>query len=367
MATQPLQYTGESYREQWTQEWSRPQPYRRQEWDGGQQRWFSGATGSTEQLARALGWFSIALGLAQVAAPRTVAQWIGVNDSPDNQSVIRAVGLREIVSGIGILSQSRPSGWLKARVGGDVMDLALLGAALNADDTQQERVTMAMATVAGVAALDVYCAQQLSSQAMDGQQLGWQQRERGPRAIAPSVPAESGIRVEKSITINRPADEIYQFWRNFENLPRFMSHLESVEVLDEQRSHWRAKAPAGMTVGWDAEIIDDTPGERISWRSLEGADVPNAGSVQFKPATGGRGTVVHVQIEYKPPGGAIGAAIAKLFGQEPEQQVQADLRAFKQVMETGDVVRSEATVHGSHLAQRPAQPPKPEELERVQS
>jgi uncharacterized membrane protein len=169
------------------------------------------------------------------------------------------------------------------------------------------------------------------------------------------------------ITINRSANEIYAFWRDFENLPRFMSHLESVQETEGQRSHWKAKAPAGMTVEWDAEIIDDTPGERISWRSLEGADVPNAGSVRFKPATGGRGTVVTVEIEYQPPGGALGAAIAKLFGEEPQQQVSDDLRIFKQVMETGEVVRSDATIHGPHLAQRPAQPPKPKELERVLS
>jgi uncharacterized membrane protein len=166
-------------------------------------------------------------------------------------------------------------------------------------------------------------------------------------------------------TVNRPADEVYAFWRDFENLPRFMEHLESVQVTDEKRSHWRAKAPAGMTVAWDAEIIDDTPGERISWRSLEGSTVPNAGSVRFKPATGGRGTVITVEIEYQPPGGAIGATIAKLFGEEPEQQVSDDLRRFKQVIETGEIVRSSATIYGAHLKQRAAQPPKPKELERV--
>lgn len=326
-------------------------------------------SGNGEQLSRALGWFSIGLGLAQVVAPASVANLIGIRDDRDNQAVLRAVGLREITSGVGILSQRRPAGWVKARVGGDVMDLGLLSAALNSDDADQGRVAMALAAVAGITALDVLCAQQLNQeqQRSRGQQ-DWQiaDRQQQPvRAINPSVPAKRGIHVTEVITVNRSAHEIYQFWRNFENLPHFMRHLESVHVADELHSYWRAKAPAGMTVGWDAEIIDDTPGERISWRSLEGADVPNAGSVRFKPAPGDRGTVVTVQIEYMPPGGAIGAAIAKLFGEEPAQQVKDDLRLFKQVMETGEVVRSDATLQGPTAAQRPAQPPRAEELEGI--
>jgi uncharacterized membrane protein len=327
-------------------------------------------SGNGEQLSRALGWFSLGLGLAQVVAPSNVANLIGLRDDRDHQSILRAVGLREIASGVGILSQRRPAGWVKARVGGDLMDLGLLSAALNSDDADQGRVVMALAAVAGITVLDVLCTQQLSQdQQWNSGQQGWQveaQRQQQPvRAINPSVPAKRGIHVTETITINRSAEDIYQFWRNFENLPQFMRHLESVHVSDETHSYWRAKAPAGMTVGWDAEIIDDTPGERISWRSLEGADVPNAGSVRFKPATGNRGTVVTVQIEYMPPGGAIGAAIAKLFGEEPAQQVRDDLRLFKQVMETGEIVRSDATPQGPTAAQRPAQPVKAEELEGI--
>jgi uncharacterized membrane protein len=216
----------------------------------------------------------------------------------------------------------------------------------------------------------VLCSRQLSNQ-----QSGWQrtnhqrvehwQRDGINESNLVSVPHERGIRVEKYITINRSPAELYQFWRNFENLPRFMNHLESVQVFDERRSHWQAKAPLGMKVAWDAEIIDDTENERISWRSLEGADVSNAGSVHFKPATGGRGTVVAIKIEYDPPAGVIGATLAKLFGQEPGQQVQNDLRAFKQVMETGEVVRSDGSLKGAPIGQRVAQPPKQKQLEKV--
>lgn len=138
-----------------------------------------------------------------------------------------------------------------------------------------------------------------------------------------------------------------------------MKHLESVQVLSDQRSRWIATAPMNNTVEWEAEITDDRPDELIAWRSLEGADVENNGSVRFERATGGRGTIVRVEIDYNPPGGIIGAAVAKLFGEEPGQQVQSDLRRFKQLMETGEVVLSEGALYGTgKMAQRPGQPPE---------
>jgi len=151
-----------------------------------------------------------------------------------------------------------------------------------------------------------------------------------------SVKHGEGIKVEKSVTINKSPEELYQFWRNFENLPRVMSHLESVQVLDHNLSHWVAKAPAGMTVEWDAQIINEKENELIAWRSLEGATIQHAGSVQFKRAPGGRGTIVKVEINYSAPAGTVGAAIAKLFGEEPSVQAEEDLRRFKRLMETGE-------------------------------
>lgn len=147
--------------------------------------------------------------------------------------------------------------------------------------------------------------------------------------------ANRGVKVEKSITINKSPEELYRFWRNFENLPRFMDHLESVKTMGDKRSHWVAKAPAGTTVEWDAEIFNEKENEMIAWRSLEGADVDNVGSVHFRLAPGGRGTEIKVSLKYDPPGGVVGAAIAKLFGEEPSQQIEEDLRRLKQVMETG--------------------------------
>jgi uncharacterized membrane protein len=163
--------------------------------------------------------------------------------------------------------------------------------------------------------------------------------------------------------INRSPEEVYGFWRRLENLPRFMRHLESVQETGTGRSHWVAKAPAGSSVEWDAEITEDRPNELIAWRSLEGADVDNSGSVRFEPATGGRGTVVHVEMEYNPPGGVLGALVAKLFGEEPGQQAQESLRTLKQVMETGEIIVSDGTVWDNGLmTQRPAQPVSAEEL-----
>jgi uncharacterized membrane protein len=165
--------------------------------------------------------------------------------------------------------------------------------------------------------------------------------------------------VKATITVNRPASELYEFWHDFENLPRFMQHLEHVETLDSRRSHWVAKAPANRTVEWDAVITDDVPNERIAWRSVDGSQVSNSGVVRFVPAPGDRGTEIHVELSYDPPAGAAGALVAKLFGEEPGQQVRDDLRRFKQVVETGEVLLSDGSPEGvgsSIVRQHPSQP-----------
>ena len=160
---------------------------------------------------------------------------------------------------------------------------------------------------------------------------------------------ERGIHLEESYTINRTPWDLYSFWRNFENLPKFMHHLESVKVIDDRRSHWVAKAPAlaGGKVEWDAEIINDEPNALIAWRSLADADVDNAGSVRFVPGPEGRGTIVKVVIDYIPPAGRVGSWVASLFGEEPTIQVHEDLRRFKQLMETGEVPINEGQSRGS--------------------
>ena len=290
----------------------------------------SSLTENTQRLARGLGWFSIGLGVTELFAPQFIASISGVPKK--HTALIRLYGLREIAAGVGIFAQKRPAESMWSRVAGDALDLASLGAVLTSPDAKRGRIAFATAAVLGVTALDLVCAQQLS---------------RGDR----------GIHAHKSLIVNCSPDEAYSFWRSFSNLPRFMKHLESVHDSGEGRSHWVAKGPAGMTVEWDAEIIADRPGELITWHSLPGSDVSNAGAVIFEKAPGNRGTIVKVNLEYDPPAGVIGATVARLLGEEPNQQLDDDLRRFKQVMELGEVVVSEATLHGTgYLEQRPGQP-----------
>ena len=168
------------------------------------------------------------------------------------------------------------------------------------------------------------------------------------------------MQARTAVTIKRPVEEVYAFWRDFTNLPSFMNHLQSVEPTGGGRTHWTASAPAGATVDWEAEITEDRPNQRIAWASLAGSKVENSGSVSFTPAPGGDGTEVRVELSYDPPGGVLGKVVAKLFGEEPQQQISDDLRRLKQVLETGEVVRSEGSPEGTRtgrlLKQRPAEP-----------
>ncbi len=159
-----------------------------------------------------------------------------------------------------------------------------------------------------------------------------------------------GTHVEVSYSIQKPRHELYAFWRDFTNLPKFMQHLQSVTVQGGTRSHWVTSAPGGGTVSWDADVINDVPDELIAWHSLAGGDVDNAGSVRFRDGPAGRGTEVKVSMTYVPPGGRVGAAIAKLFGKSGESEVREDLRRFKQLMEAGEVATIDGQSHGSRSA-----------------
>lgn len=149
--------------------------------------------------------------------------------------------------------------------------------------------------------------------------------------------------VGRSVTINRPREDLYAYWRDFAKLPTFMDNVERVDVLDALRSHWVVKAPGGKTVEWDAVITHDHPGESIAWASAEGADVPNSGRIDFADAPGGRGTQVTATIIYDPPAGLVGKLVAKIFQREPAIQARRDLRRFKQLMETGEIATAART------------------------
>jgi uncharacterized membrane protein len=295
------------------------------------------SSASAKRLAKGLGWFSVGLGLAELLAPRAIASISGVSNK--HTGLIRLYGLRELASGVAIFSQEKPTEAVWSRVAGDAIDLVSLGVACTAPDAKRGRVTFATANVLAVTALDVICAMQLSN-------------------------GKQGIHANASCVVNRPLEEVYHFWRDFQNLPRFMRHLESVKEIGEGRSRWKAKGPAGMDVEWEAMIVADVPGEVITWRSLENSDVDNAGAVRFEQAPGGRGTIVKVNFEYNPIAGVLGATVAKLFGEEPNQQLDDDLRRFKQVLEVGEVVVSDATLLGTgYMEQRPGRPADASELE----
>ncbi|MGK4008112.1 SRPBCC family protein [Sorangium sp. So ce1036] len=172
--------------------------------------------------------------------------------------------------------------------------------------------------------------------------------QRAARLLGARPPAAT--RVSRGVTIARPADELYRFFRDFENLPRFMEHLTRVEVIDDRRSRWTARAPGGGSVSWRAEILEDRENELIAWRSREPADIENAGAVRFTPAPGGRGTEVHVTLDYGAPAGALGRVVAKVFGEEPDQQLGDDLRRFKQLMEAGEIPTIEGQPSGRRAA-----------------
>ena len=167
------------------------------------------------------------------------------------------------------------------------------------------------------------------------------------------APVARDVHVEKAIAIDKSPEELFTFWREFENLPRFMTHLESVTCTGLNRSHWVAQGPGGKSVEWDAEIYNEKPNELMAWRSLEGADVVNAGSVRFTPL-GARGTEVKVVLNYNVPGGKVSALLAKLFGREPGQMIAADLRRLKQIMETGEAATTEGQPSGRDPQARPA-------------
>ncbi len=175
---------------------------------------------------------------------------------------------------------------------------------------------------------------------------------KGLRAL---VPHQLGIRVERSIAVYRPVDEVYRFFRNFKNFSRFMAHVNDVREIDDTHSHWFVKGPGGMELEWDAEIIGDQPNELISWRSIGSPDVESAGSVRFERTPGDRGTFVRVSLNYVPPAGALGAAIAKLFGEEPEAQIKDDLRRLKQVLEAGEIASTEGQPAGARHGRKSEQ------------
>jgi uncharacterized membrane protein len=284
----------------------------------------------TRTLAEGLGWFSVALGAAAIFAPKAIGAITGTG----RRGVAQSIGVRELATGIGILTQRNPAPWLWSRVVGDVIDLAVLGTAMNRGGPGRGRATLSFAAVAGILAVDAVAAAHLTRHA--------------DHPLVSGVAAPTDLYFETSIATIKSPDECYQFWRNVENLPRFMNNLESVKQLDERRFHWVAKGVSPITSEWDCEITEDRPGAALAWRTVNAAEVPNAGSVLFEAAPRGRGTIVRLSVHYRPVGGRLTAALARLLRQDPQTQVQQDLRRFKQLIETGEI----ATTNGQPTGRR---------------
>jgi uncharacterized membrane protein len=184
--------------------------------------------------------------------------------------------------------------------------------------------------------------------------LGMRTAPKGQGAETTSVPYELGVRVDRSITINRPRADVFRFWRDLTNLSKFMSHVKSISIADDNRSHWVVTAPGNhRTVEWDAVIHNEIEDELIAWRTLPDAEVDHAGSVLFRDAPGQRGTEIRIELQYNPPGGMVGAVVAKLWGEEPTQQIEADLVRLKQILEAGEIPTVEGQPAGPATSRRP--------------
>jgi uncharacterized membrane protein len=276
--------------------------------------------GSMRPVLLGLGGLSLALGVAALASPRRVARLVGARNSPTTRWLLRAVGAREMVSGLGILLGRRPAPWLWARTTGDAIDLALLGFALVAPGSQRVRLGVTIGAIAAVGALDAAAA----------------------RRVAPTAEGPAERTVRRAITIGRRPAEVYAFWRDLKNLPTFMTRLTGVEQLESGRTRWQAKGAAGQIIAWEAEVTEDVPNERLAWHSVPGSRFENSGAVSFLPAVGNRGTEVHVTLRFAAPGGQVGRLLSMVPGLDPALQLEADLRRLKQRLELGALMQSTA-------------------------
>lgn len=275
------------------------------------------------KAAAVLGWVSIGLGVGEILAPRALSRLIGTTRQP---RMMRLMGVRKLASGLGMLTQARPAGWLWARAGGDLLDVAGLLKAGDPARRRARRVGAALAAVGGVTALEVVLVRR------------WQSAARN---------AEPVLRFSASAAINRPARECYQYWRNLENLPRFLKRVKSVEVNDDGRLHWIALGPAGKEIAWDSEIVEDVPEERIAWHSHGGAFVPDSGSIRFESIRGGEGAIARLHVNYNFPLRAGREAIRAFLGRDPGLRLRANLMRFKQMVETGEIATTKGQPAGN--------------------
>jgi uncharacterized membrane protein len=279
--------------------------------------------------ARNLGLLSLALGAGALLVPRTLSRVSGLEQ---HRRLLPVVGLRELAAGIGLLSARNPTPWLWSRVVGDGMDLAVIASCLfSSRNPRRLSAAVTTAIVAAITAIDVRESLRSSTD----------------RAAERTDAAPDSV-VTSTVIVAKSAQECYEFWRNPLNMTRISPMVESVTVLDDRTSHWLIRGPLGKSIEWDSRITGDTPGERISWRSVDGGGLYHAGVVRFEPATGNRGTLVTTSMHFRVPGGAAGVGLAKLLGTHPRSEAREDLRRFKQLIEAGEI----PTTRGQPSGQR---------------
>jgi uncharacterized membrane protein len=303
--------------------------------------------GVLRRRARGLGLVSLGLGVAQLTAPGALRRLTGVADSTMSRRVVPLAGARELVHATGLLATRRVGPWAWTRVAGDVIDLATLAVAFSrGTGSHRRRLATVTGAVLAITALDVVTAVQASRD--------------GPASARTGRPVE----LTATTTIRRRGADVYAFWRRLDTFASFMARVDDVRVTGDRTSHWMVSGPLGQTAEWDTEITEEVPVTTIAWRSVGDADLPNAGRVTFAAAPDGMSTEVHVSMAYDIPGGKPGRALAWYFGEQPQRQLDDDLRRLKQVLETGSVVRSDGAPCARHprggFPQRPAQPLPPE-------
>lgn len=303
---------------------------------------------------RGLGWLSLGLGLAGLLAPGRLARLTGRFDTRGHRRAMRLIGTRELLTGLAIVTRRRPNRWLWSRVVGDAIDLGLaFGSTGWSRGLRPRRQSMTLAALGAIAAVDLVSSYR-STRGKSG----------SPSDETDEEPGKEAVPFRASITINRPPGLVYTFWRRLENLPRFMTYLDSIRVIDERRSHWKAAA-AGAAIEWDAEITEDVPNRIIKWQSAApsmsrgtpgGTKVAHSGKVEFTEAPGNRGTEVRLEMTVALPGGAPARAAARLLRRVPEQLALNDLHRLKQLIETGSIARSDASIHAGPHPARPSAP-----------
>jgi uncharacterized membrane protein len=263
---------------------------------------------------QALGWLSVGLGVAALLAPRKISRLSGIRN---HAGLMQLIGVRELVSGAGLLTQPDKTPWLWARVVGDALDLAVLATSHSQSNRGRTRALGTATVLAAITAADVAASLKQSN-------VRW-------RSGAPDV------YLERSIIVNKTPQECYVYWRDLRNVSKFTRRLENVTPLQAGRSRLTLKGPGGVKFEWTVELIEDTPGQRLRWRSEEGATLKHAGSANFRAAPGNRGTMVTLAIHYCAPGGSVGSALARFLGPDPFGEIGEDLRRFKQLIETGEI------------------------------